>query len=182
MGEREIDQEILQDEIKKGNISLILEDYQDIFSDFDPRSYDEKALSDDFLQECKRAVRDKQEGFELRLLMPGKKRNFSHETKIKKRLKEHFEKHYNEKQKELSKLKIQGAIWFILGTCLMITETFLYNNVGFIFTLLKVMLVPAGWFSFWEGLGKIFITAAERKPDNDFYRKMASAKIYFLNY
>ena len=36
---------------KEGNVSLVLESYNDIFSDFDPRNYSERALSDDFLIE-----------------------------------------------------------------------------------------------------------------------------------
>jgi len=172
----------IEKEMKEGNISLILEDYQDIFSDFDPRPYAEKALSDDFLQECKRAVRDKAEGFELRLLIPSKKRNFLNETKIKKRLTDHFEKHFKEKQKEISSIKQQGVIWFIVGTALLMIETFLYGYDSFFLRLIKTMMIPAGWFSFWEGLEKIFINSREKAPELDFYRKMASCKIYFLNY
>ena len=48
--------------LREGNISLILDSYNDMFSDFDPRSFSERALSDDFLSECKRAARDKDIG------------------------------------------------------------------------------------------------------------------------
>lgn len=59
---------------RQGNISLILDSYDDIFSDFDPRPFSEKALSDDFLVECKRAARDKDRSVvELKLLVPTKK-------------------------------------------------------------------------------------------------------------
>ena len=36
-------------ELREGNISLVLDSYDDLFSDFDPRDYSQKALSDDFL-------------------------------------------------------------------------------------------------------------------------------------
>ena len=81
-------------EIKEGNISLILESYNDIFSSFDPRPSSERALSDDFLIECKRSARDKEGVFELRLLLPPHKRNTNEEAMIKKRLKDHFKKHF----------------------------------------------------------------------------------------
>ena len=35
--------------LKKGEISLLLDSYTGIFSDFDPRPYAERTLSDDFL-------------------------------------------------------------------------------------------------------------------------------------
>lgn len=172
----------VEKEMKEGNISLILEDYQDIFSDFDPRPYSEKALSDDFLQECKRAVRDKKEGFELRLLIPKKARNASSESKIRTRLNEHFAHHFWEKSKEISNIKKQGILWFLLGTALLMAETLLYQYDSFFLRLIKTMMIPAGWFSFWEGLGKIFITSREKSPELEFYKKMASCKIYFLSY
>jgi hypothetical protein len=168
--------------LRQGNVSLVLDSYNDIFSDFDPRDYFEKALSDDFLIECKKAARDKGVGFELRLLVPRLKRNLKHEVQIKKRLKLHFQKHYIEKRTEIKNFKRQGIVWFLIGTGLMLFSTFLYNTQGFLFDLLKVMAEPAGWFAFWEGLYKVLITAKEKEPEVDFYNKMATAQIYFLSY
>ena len=52
------------------NISLSLNSYDDIFSGFDPRPYSQRALSDDFLAESKRASRDKElDGVELIFLI-----------------------------------------------------------------------------------------------------------------
>ncbi|NYT12918.1 MAG: hypothetical protein GKC01_00225, partial [Candidatus Methanofastidiosa archaeon] len=63
--------------LREKNISLILDSYDDLFSDFDPRPYSVRGLSDDFLIECRRAVRGiKTESpvLELRLLVPKNKR------------------------------------------------------------------------------------------------------------
>jgi hypothetical protein len=173
----------VEKEMKEANISLILEDYQDIFSDFDPRPYSEKALSDDFLQECKRAVREQQEGFELRLMIPANKRNFAHESKIKKRLKDHFQKHFKEKQEEIFGIRKQGYIWAALGLLVLLGVLLglLYLNNNFIITILTMLELPC-WFLTWEGLGKILITSKEKKPEYDFYKKMASCQAMFLNY
>jgi len=170
--------------LREGNISLILDDYNDIFSDFDPRPYEAKALSDDFLAECRRATKDKEFEVELRLLVPKQKRNINDEIKIKKRLKEHFKRHFILQGKEQKAIKKEGFMWFGLGTCFILATSFLYqkNYSHFIFRILETMMEPAGWFSFWEGLAKVFITAKEKKPDYDFYRKMNNAKIYFFEY
>ena len=44
--------------LEKTQISLWLDDYADIFSDFDPRPFSQRALSDDFLNEAKKVVRE----------------------------------------------------------------------------------------------------------------------------
>jgi hypothetical protein len=168
--------------IKENNFSLILKSYDDIFSIFDPRLFNSRALSDDFLAECKRAVRDKESGIELRLFVPKNKRSYLEEIKIKRRLKEHFHKHFREKQNEIKKIKLVGFFWFVLGVAVMIGESFLILYSGFISNLLKIILMPAGWFFFWEGLGKVFIYSKEKKPDYNFYKKMANVEITFLHY
>ena len=171
-------------EIKEGNISLILDTYDDIFSDFDPRPYAERALSDDFLIECNRASRDKtqEQGIELRLLIPKIKRNKPEEVKIKKRLKDHFIKHTHQKQRDLNAEKKSGGIWFVAGTVLITASTLIYNREGMFFNFLLVMLEPAGWFTIWNGLDRIFIGTKERKNELEFYQKMSKGEITFNEY
>ena len=159
------------------------------FRFFDPRSYSERAISDDFLVECKRAVRDKpSKEFELRLLMPESKRNIASELKIKKRLKDHFQKHVSEKQREISHIIKSGLALALIGFILMIIGSFLifkkFMGGTFFAAVLTVILQPAGWFFFWEGLAKaLFIHEDESKKTKDlaFYKKMANAQIYFLS-
>lgn len=169
-------------QMREGNISLILDSYDDIFSDFDPRPYSEKALSYDFLEECKRATRDKEAGIELRLLVPKQKRNINEELKITKRLKSHFNKHFHEEKKKMKSIKKEGLMWFFLGVVVMVAATFFYQQEGFLFNLLFIITEPASWFLFWEGLGKLFIEARKRIPDYEFYKKMKTASIIFLGY
>src|SRR5690349_704077 len=42
----------------KSELSIWLDTYDDIFSDFDPRPLNERALSDDFLSEARKMARD----------------------------------------------------------------------------------------------------------------------------
>ncbi len=77
--------------LRMSEISLWLDHYDDIFSNFDPRPYSQKALSDDFLLETKRASRDKVSGqIELKFLVKAEMRNKKQENLIRRRLKEHF--------------------------------------------------------------------------------------------
>lgn len=170
--------------VREGNISLILDNYEDIFSDFDPRPYTERAMSDDFLAECRRAVRDKttKDGIELRLLVPNNLRKPAEEAKIKKRLKDHFQKHHRTRMKEQKTEKKQGLLWFLAGVILITISATLYAEKGFIFSLIVVVLEPAGWFSAWTGLDKLFSKMLNKHPDIDFYEKMAKVEIKFHSY
>jgi hypothetical protein len=173
------------EKFKEANISLIIDTYEDIFSDFDPRPFLERAMSDDFLQECKRAARDKgEEQLELRILVPKAIRNMKEEWKIKKRLKEHFANHYKKEEIKIQKIKAEGAMWFVLGTIFILALSFLEESSlkGIFIQIVKTILEPAGWFSFWEGLGKVFIVAKEKSSGYDFYKKMAKAEINFTEY
>jgi hypothetical protein len=165
----------------KEEIPLILDSYDDIFSDFDPRSFSQRALSGDFLLECKKASSDKKK-IELKFFIPRKKRNLKEEIKIKRRLKEHFKKHAKEKKEEIRKIKLGGTFWVILGSAMMILSAFLVNmQSSFTLHLIMTLIQPAGWFFLWEGLAKILITPKERIPDYRFYKKMANSEISFLN-
>jgi len=167
---------------REGNISLVLDSYDDIFSDFDPRAFSDRAISDDFLSECKRAARDKEAGFELRLLIPQIRRNINDEFKIKKRLKNHFQKHAMEKENEIKNLRKEGFTWFFLGVVVMMVGAYLLNFHGFIFNLLVVIAEPAGWFLFWEGLDHAVLDVRKKKPDYNFYNSMKEVQIYFITY
>lgn len=167
--------------LKEGNIGLVLDSYNDIFSSFDPRGFSEKAISDDFLIECKRAARDKEGNLEIVLFIPKERREIDDESTIKRRLKIHFQRHYIDAEKEIKSLKREGAIWFLLGAVVMATSSYFYEHQGLISELFFIITQPAGWFFFWEGLGKIFIDAKEKTPKYSFYQKMTRAAITFKN-
>ncbi len=164
----------------QAGIPLVLDSYDDIFSDFDPRPYSYKALSGDFLLECKKASIEKKGKIKIRLFLSKNKRDPLEEIKIKKRLKEHFTKHLREKKKEIRKIKLHGVFWAILGSAMMVLSALLINMQGpFFFFFLMTLVQPAGWFFLWEGMGKIWIVPGEKKPDYNFYKKMSNSEISF---
>jgi hypothetical protein len=179
----ELKEERLTEELKEANISLILDTYDDIFSDFDSRPYSERALSDDFLLECKKAALEKNEGIELILSMPRDKRSINEEFKIKKRLREHFKKHAVKEEQNLRKIKREGLIWVMLGIIIMSSILYSFVNLEnqFWLAVMTVFEVPS-WFFIWEGMGKIFFESKKVEPNYEFYRKMSTAQITFRSY
>ncbi len=163
------------------DILLVLHSYEDIFSDFDPRPHTQKAISGDFLLACKKASIDK-EKVDLKLFVPKQKRKSKEETKIKRRLREHFKRHCKGKKKEIMKLKLSGVFWILIGSAMMILSVFLIGmKASFLFHLLMTLAQPSGWFFLWEGLRKVLITPNEKRPDYIFYKKMANSEIYFFD-
>jgi hypothetical protein len=117
------------------------------------------------------------------LFIQGKKRNLKDETKIKRRLKEHFKKHCREKKNEINKIRTNGTFWAVFGAFVMgLSAYFILNQeISFVFRLILTLVQPTGWFFLWEGLGKIFLTAKDKMPDYRFYKKMAAAEISFAS-
>ena len=180
--EKEIER---REDLRERNISLILDSYNEIFSDFDPRHYSEKALSDDFLSEIKRASRDKGEGVELKFLAPKSRRNLNEEVLIRRRLREHFKKHFLGLKKEKKRTIKQGFYFVLAGIFFMFIATlilFRYKTESLVTSFLVVFLEPAGWFSFWEGLDLIIFDSKKINPELVFYRKMSKADIIFKSY
>lgn len=163
------------------DIPLILDSYDDIFSVFDPRPNSERALSVDFLNECKHASFDKKGRINLKLFVPKSKRDPSEEIKIKKRMKEHFNHHLNLERKEINKDNLVGFNWFIAG-CFLIIITAIFldaENIGM--KILVNLAHPAGWFFLWEGMGKLLLHRKEKYQNYNFYKKMNDSIISFSN-
>ena len=172
--------------LKMSNIPLWLDAYDDIFSDFDSRPYSQRALSDDFLAEAKRASRDKVSGkIELQLLMPNKKRDKKLEDLIKRRLRGHFTKHFKMLSNEKKKIVNLGLSFFTVSIFIMFFTTlilFRYQQTSMFFTFLSVLLEPAGWFLFWEGLNTTIFGSKELDSDLAFYKKMTNCEVTFWSY
>lgn len=175
----------LKNLLEKASISLLLDNYDGIFSDFDPRPYSERAISDDFLLEAKKATREVTSGLvQLRFLVPKSIKNTQHEAIIKERLHHHFKKNEMALAHEVKNLVKKGITLSIGGFFLM----FFVSIVSHYFTInlwtdfLRILFEPAGWFSVWYGLDQIFYFSKEKKPELEFYKKMMHADIHFEGY
>lgn len=175
----------LENVVNHANISLRLNNYDDIFSNFDPRIYSEKALSSDFLEEAKRASRDKSSGeLVLQFLVPQKIRNDGDENLIKRRLREHFRKHYLMLVKDVKRTKERGILMAFAGVLFLAIAAYIstLNLDGFLSHFILVVLEPAGWFTAWTGLDEMYYTVRQKRPDLDFYEKMSNAELVFVGY
>ena len=169
--------------LKDSEIGFLIEDYDYLFSDFDPRPYSDRALSDDFLDEARKGSDNKSaHNIQLKFLIPKKNRNAKDEEKIKERLKDHFNKHAEKSRKDYRRVMNHGIMFFALGTIIMFAAAYVlfkYPSQSLMENFILLMMEPAGWFLFWEGLDMIIFKSKDLKPNSVFYKKMAHAEIYF---
>lgn len=167
------------------DVKLIIQGYEEIFSEFDPRALSERGLSGDFLFESERAVMAKSvEKIDFLMLLPEKSRNLAKEKTIRERLKKYFKKHYEIMQHEKKKIVNKGIAFTVSGILLMLIATILFfkfKEESFLTSFLVVLLEPGGWFLFWEGLDLIIFSSKDKVPHLNFYKKMADANIKFAS-
>lgn len=173
--------------IQMTHISLSLDRYDDIFSDFDSRPYSQRSLSDDFLSEARKVSKDRPSGIiELKFLIPTGKRFIAHEAIIKKRLRDYFKSQYDLLNKEINGLIKQGIVFVLLGVFFMFTSSFIlfkyHQEMNFLVSFLTTLFEPAGWFLFWEGMSLVIFKSKLKKPDMEFNKKMSKCEIRFFAY
>lgn len=163
--------------------SILIHDYDYVFSDFDPRPYLHRSISDDFLVAVRKATLmfDPSEAIELKFLIPKERRNDETENAIKKRLHEYFKRHLELVQKEIRETHTKGGLLAAGGFVLMVAATQLASqqSTDFVLQFVQTIFEPAGWFATWFGLDQIFYTAAQKKTDLQFHQKMSKCKIVF---
>lgn len=178
-----------EDEKKKiidmSEISISLDTYDDIFSDFDPRPYSQRSLSGDFLTEAKNAAKEKTTGkVELRFMIPSAVSDPKQEVIIIKRLRDHFRKHYREVKKDYNDMLRKGFTLIFVGFFLIISAGLIsiHEPKTFLLSILFLIFEPAGWFTTWSGLDRIFFLPETKKHNMKFYKKMSEADISFMTY
>jgi len=166
------------------DISLWLDYYTDIYSDFDSRHYLKRRISDDFLYELKMASKHKEGIMEnLLLLLSKEKREEESEKLITESLESYFQKQFITLRELGRKKLLRGIILFVTGITVMITNSLIAysGNDSFPLVALRIMLEPAGWFLVWAAFDFLFYDWQELKKEKKFYRELAEANVRFLS-
>jgi hypothetical protein len=179
------DTQIPQHEQTAGrDISIWLDGYDDLFSDFDPRPLFDRNISDDFMYEVRKVSRESHFQIKhLKLLVPAAKRNEETEEIITKRLHSFFRNNHQHFLKQKKSEKRKGSFFALLGISLMLSASYVSSlqSESFFKRLLFVVMEPAGWFMVWTGFELLFYPRRLQKTELDFYDKLAGSKIVFEN-
>ncbi|MBX7140496.1 MAG: hypothetical protein K1X63_05380 [Chitinophagales bacterium] len=163
-------------------LSIWLDTYDDLYSDFDPRPYGKRLVSHDFINELKRNMHEISSGpVQLGLFIPEPARKREAESEIITSLQNYFFKNLNVAEHALRKLVQQGIWMGLIGIALLLIATYMVYEAfpGFLATAVTVVLQPAGWFLVWNGLDNIFFESKELKNERSFLGKMQDCSIQF---
>ncbi len=166
-----------------GEIAIVIDSWDDVFSDFDPRPLNERTVSGDFVDELRKRYRETRTGdFVITIIAPFALKDKKAERMVTVRLKRHFLYRFLQHKKDLAVRRIRGVVFVCVGIS---SLTFLTLATYFKFMtelaveIAGIVLMPLGWFGFWEGLSKLVDTSPSLARERDFFRKLSNASYRF---
>lgn len=166
-------------------IAIVIDTWDDIFSDFDPRPLSERTVSGDFLEEMKKRYRETRRGtYLMTFLVPQVLKNEESERMIVQRLKKHFKYMFLQNKRDLFKRRLRGLIFVLIGISSLsfLTLATYYKFLPEIqIEIAAIIFMPLGWFGFWEGLSKLVETSPKFIQEELLNEKLAKAS-YQIKY
>jgi len=165
-------------------ITVAIDDLDDIFTDFDPRPVQLRALSEDFLGEIKKFYKEAASGkLMITFLAPIElKRNLQKNAKdqmIFSHLKQIFKRKHLTNKKRMGAITRRGIFYIAFGMTLLLTLTMLayYKIIStFALEIIGVVLMPLGWFGIWEGFSKLVDVPFKLKEETEMFDKLSKAQ------
>jgi hypothetical protein len=167
------------------SISIAIDTYDDIFSDFDPRDVVDRDLSEDFIKELARRHRQGVKGkYDVVIVAPKAIENQAIEKKITARLNKYFHQKYLRYKKSIDELRKRGAIYIAVGMLLLAALTlvaYFGRMERLTIELMGIIFMPLGWFGIWEGFSKIVDIPFRLGSDTMVYKGLSKA-VYKFEY
>jgi hypothetical protein len=164
-------------------ISIVIDTWDDVFSDFDPRPLNQRTLSEDFIIELKKRYRETRRGdFSVVIIAPNNLQDPDSETMVMGRLKKHFKHRFLQRQREIVRIRVRGVVFVLFGITSLTTLTLAtYHKIfsELIIEILGIILMPLGWFGIWEGFSKIVDTSQTSIQESQLFDKLAKATYRF---
>jgi hypothetical protein len=166
-------------------VVLWIDNYSELFSDFDPRSLAERMVSDDFINQVKHAVREIPRKLRvLKLLVPEKIRQPDDEVIIRRRLGTYFSYQHEQLTRMNREVRRKGFYFSAAGLIFLLIASYLkeLKVTQFYMTFLLTLLEPGGWFLLWTGFDYFMNYSGNRLQDVAFFNRMAGVHIEFGSY
>ncbi|MFN6039097.1 MAG: hypothetical protein ACK452_11570 [Bacteroidota bacterium] len=171
-----------QNDKPKHNISIWLDSYDDIFSDFDSRELSERNISDDFIDEIRKQYSENEiQVQEIKLIIDLPMRNSEIEKVITNRLHNFFKNNNVRLQGEWLRSRKMGAVILLCGFALLLVAGYIskFQSGNFFVRILFVITEPSGWYFAWTGLEKLFSAFSGTSITLLFFQSLAKAKVVF---
>lgn len=164
------------------DLSIWLDTYDDLYSDFDSKRFSKRLVSEDFLHELKRNVKEVKGTISLLILhLPAEVRKPVAEREILQSLRSYFENQHAFLKTEVSRLFRKGIVMTFTGVLLLTIAAYVnfLAAKSFPYSVVEVILEPAGWFLIWNGLDTIFYETRIRRSGIGFFGRMLGCRIQF---
>lgn len=162
--------------------SFWLDDYNDIYSDFDSRHYQSRRISDDFLHEMRLDMRYQTEpADQLLFLVPQQKRDSKTEEIIKANLHKFFRGQFTFYQDKCSRKLRTNILMAAIGILVMMVDaTIIFLGIKSLWTtVLSTVMEPASWFLLWTSVDYMLLDWNDLKREKQFYKILSNAEISF---
>jgi hypothetical protein len=161
-------------------IALALDTYDDIFSDFDPRGYGERALSRDFLDELRLRSRryGRRQKLALVFLVPEAERDADAEVVVAARMRSFFHERRTHYLRLGRSSRLSAAIFVLTGLALSLGANFVAASLSVLPLFSDFLLIPA-WFFVWNGLQHFVTDRKEVSGKIRYYDALSAATIDF---
>jgi len=161
------------------DIAISLDDYEDLFSDFDKSRYGDRALSRDFLDELHLRLskaRDVQE-LTIALVVPKRRRKEDAEPQIIERLYAFFAERVASCGRDDRNILLRGLAFIGIGLALSILANFIAGSFLKMPLFNDFFLIPS-WFFVWSGFDYL-IKREELRKKKRYYEKLRSSRMVF---
>jgi hypothetical protein len=164
-------------------ISIAIDSWDDVFSDFDPSPLEQRILSEDFLLELRKRYRETQRGnYIITIYAPIALKDDASERIVIKRLKQYFRFRHLATVKEINDVRRKGTLFVFFGIIFLSTLTLIayYKMLSLLaLELLGIVLMPLGWFGIWEGFSRITEAPPLLKQDLELFGRLSKAAYKF---
>jgi hypothetical protein len=165
------------------DISIAIDSWDDVFSDFDPRPLAERTLSEDFVQELKKRYHEGRKGMlSVTICAPAALKDERTEHLVSARVKEWFSMRAAQIHHEIRRERARGVVFLLCGfvcltmlTLLGLSRLFAQPWAEFV----EIALMPLGWFGMWEGVAKLVDIDRMTLQERTLYRRLAHAGYHF---
>jgi len=165
------------------DISIAIDSWDDIFSDFDPRPMSDRTLSEDFIIELTRRYREGEKGRTVVTIhAPVELRNDPVEHVVINRIRLSLSQRHDQARMIIRRQRLRGLLFVILGFCFLSLLTLIeYKNVvtPLHYKFVEIIMMPLGWFGIWEGVSKIVDVDRMQLLEAKLYHHLAHASYHF---
>ena len=164
-------------------INIWIDKYADVFSDFDTRPLVKRKLSNDFISEITKMVRENPtNNVELNFNILDDKKDTQIESIITGHLYNHFKNSKKAEEEIIRRTFRKGYLLTPFGFTLILVLAYVASVAKGVFFInsLPVLIEPLAWFVTWTGLDHIFKNYGNENSKIDLNTRMLKAKITFM--